>query len=143
VPGQAVALVRNDDSHLEERYRFNKNEAPKFDWLHPGDILPSRAQAQTADAVHALVCIHATHVLVGTYGSSGNVGVRVDWDLRVLRWPSGEVIAAQAFTGHAPDDIGEFKQGESNVARRGRTSSEAYAWMKELIAHQGPATEVR
>lgn len=83
----------------------------KLSRLHPGAI------AETSEDIRALVCVDETTVEVGVYVSrkervfSGPpyYARQVIWDVRILAWPSRNLIAGRSFRGDKPpESIGEL-----------------------------------
>lgn len=109
VEGPAVAFIRRDDSKIEEQYRHYA----KSTWAEYR-IAPEHARPTSADAVRAVICVQVVYTEVGTYevySSSGPISfsgwvpaARVDWDVRIIRWPSGDPVAAKVFQGQSPSE---------------------------------------
>lgn len=62
-------------------------------------------EAQSPDQVQTLVCVRKTKTCVATYTgpTSGNIpGYRRDWEVRLVTWPAGEVLASESYAGRDP-----------------------------------------
>ena len=70
---------------------------------------------------------------VGTY-EPGIKAIRIQWDVRVLRWPSGELISGSTFQGHDPPQVVEMKGYERSETETGSYPHGAYSWLDEMIA---------
>jgi len=139
----AIALIQSDNSQLLERFR--EGNPPLGAWRPHGAsyevaIIPTRAQTVSPDAVQTLVCVRQTYNQVGRY-SSNHPAVRLDWDVRVLRWPSGELLSGRTFRGPDPPQQADFKGWSpctetSKCATKsgGQPSGEALRWLDEIIA---------
>ena len=57
-----------------------------------------------AAEVQGLLCVHEIWKTVGKY-TSGVPADQRDFDVRVVRWPTGDVLAAAAFRGGAPPGV--------------------------------------
>ena len=144
VPGEAVAFIQYDDSQIpfDRRYEHEK-EKPVGDWQSTLDfnILPSRIRAWEEKRVKALVCIRVIANEVGTYvpvspdpTKKWDVAAhREDWDVRVMRWPSGELIAGQYFQG--PDPPVDMQTNDPKDRRSGGPPTDAMnRWLDTLFA---------
>jgi hypothetical protein len=144
VKGPAISLLQYDFSRLDEKYR--EGNPPHTPWRARGvpyypSPVPSGAEAKSADAVQALVCIRQIYNLVGTYQPSNNPAVRLDWDVRVLRWPSGEQLFASTFQGPDPPANAELHgYGDCTAASKtcatksgGDPFTDAQRWLAPLI----------
>jgi hypothetical protein len=143
--GPAVALIQSDFSQLEEKYR--EGNPPFMPWRQQGlpyqsSVVPTRAQATTTDAVQTLVCVRQTYIRVGFYQPSNTPAVRLDWDVRVVRWPSGEPLAGMTFRGPDPPQDADLKgygtctEASKTCATKsgGEPVGNALRWLDELIA---------
>lgn len=145
VAGPGVGLFQYDFSQLEERYR--ERNPPLTEWRHRdlsflASVVPHRALATSPDAVKLVACIRETRFLVGYYEPSKTPAVRLDWDVRLLLWPGGEVIAQMTFRGPDPDQKAEL-QGYGNCTQTSETCAtksggdpftQAHDWLDGLIA---------
>jgi hypothetical protein len=143
VRGPAIALIQSDNSRLEERFR--EGNPPLSNWRpHPASyetaVIPARAQTASLDAVQALVCVRQTYTQVGRY-SSNHPAVRLDWDVRVVRWPGGEPLAGRTFRGPDPPEKADFRGWSlctetSKCATKsgGPPSNDAARWLDEVVA---------
>jgi hypothetical protein len=128
--GPSIALLQPDNSQLPEKDRGSN---PLWPWRpdYTASVLASLryGQPKTADAVQTLVCVRETSIQVGVYQPSGRSAIRNDWDVRVLRWPSGEVMVGRTFRGPDPP-----KQATSTYEMTsGRPTNEAKLWLDDLI----------
>jgi hypothetical protein len=142
VRGPAIALIQSDFSQLSEKYR--EGNPPLGTWRPHGAsyevaIIPTRAKTVSPDAVQTLVCVRQTYNQVGRY-SSNHPAVRLDWDVRVVRWPSGEPMSRMTFHRDPPQQA-DFKGWSpctetSKCATKsgGQPSDEALRWLDEVIA---------
>jgi hypothetical protein len=84
-------------------------------WDFISGYFPSIAEAGSAAEVKTLVCIKETRLKVGEYvpirtpdspviplPTSLGAGYQIEWDVRLVRYPSGEVLAAERFLGDPP-----------------------------------------
>lgn len=65
-------------------------------------------RARTQDEARALVCVKKTRARVASYLGPGATvpGYRVDWEVRVVSWPAGEVLGSESYSGdRLPDTI--------------------------------------
>ena len=145
VRGPVVALIQYDFSQLEEKFR--EGNPPFLPWRQQGlpyqvSVVPSRAQATTTDAVQTLVCVRQTYIRVGFYQPNNTPAVRLDWDVRVTRWPTGEQVAGMTFRGPDPPQDADLK-GYSPCTEASKTCAtksggepvgSALGWLDGLIA---------
>jgi hypothetical protein len=140
VKGPAAAFQRHDDSQIEKEYRRYANST----WEKPfSRIIPKHAQTISADAVRAVICLQSIYTRVGTYeitDFSAPVpfpisvpGAREDWDVRVIRWPSSEPVAAKVFLGKNPSVGKTSARGGTFVSGLGPWSSEVEGWLEGVI----------
>jgi WD40 repeat protein len=90
ISGLALTLV-NTSPGSEGWRQFNERYLDLYTFL-----------AQSADQVHALICIDETYKQVATYSDYAAAN-QIYWQARVVRWPSGEVVnVSPAFKGDRP-----------------------------------------
>jgi WD40 repeat protein len=92
-------------------------------------------KAMSPDQVQTVVCIHENRIKVGGY-TDGEAAYKRRWDVRLARWPEGEVIAAQRFTGGSPTAIKTHK----GPGYGSTPYTAVYAW---LLALSGETTVLR
>src|SRR5436305_1108515 len=83
VRGSAVVLEQFDAREVKEKYRGDN--PPLSKWWTYEDLI--RAEAKTEDSVQTLVCIRVANIQIGIYQPDDIAAVRVDYDVRVVRWP--------------------------------------------------------
>jgi tricorn protease-like protein len=70
-----------------------------------GYTIPFLEATKAAD-VRMLVCIKETREKIGYYGGLGDIlrdfGYRLTWDIRLVLWPSGDVIGGKRLVGGDP-----------------------------------------
>lgn len=106
-------------------------------------------EAYTFGEVKALVCIQESRVRVGTYVAvtpdptqAVAPAYRLDWQVRVIAYPQGSLLAVNAFTGEEPlftiqigSDGGSENYGEA-------PSANAANWLNTLAMANTPSTEL-
>jgi hypothetical protein len=95
--------------------------------------LGHRAEARSAAAVQAVACVLAIFNQVGVYQPDNIPAVRTDLDVRLIRWPSGELLASMIFRGPDPPAQQEASKG-AKVLSGGSPNNEMNRWLDELIA---------
>ncbi|MFN8556980.1 MAG: WD40 repeat domain-containing protein [Dehalococcoidia bacterium] len=109
--------------------------------------------AQTVEQVRSLACVRETRVQVGTYvpasstpssGSGGRAGgglpaYRLDWQVRLARWPDGTVIAATELRGTEPGEkITVNERTGPSVEGYGSSPDNAFkAWLSGRLRQPG------
>lgn len=136
VIGPAVAFRA-----LDERYGYGTEwqtygTGPPVPWEH--------ATATAADEVRAVVCIRQGYDVVGSYQSSdapltadigsGVPAVRSDWDIQVIRWPSGEPVAAKFFQAADPPAKVEGLPATAKHWSGPVAMEETKAWLEAMLA---------
>ena len=134
VQAPAIAFLQEDSSRLEQKYRGTPE--PFSTWYPYQYYLPSSAHPKSADAVQALVCIRKISIQIGTYQPNNNVaGVRRDWGIRVIRWPSGEPLVGMDVRGEDPPSQAKFSSYTSGSTVTGQDREpEAKRWLDGLFA---------
>jgi hypothetical protein len=133
VRGPAVAVTQLDFRQVEEKYRDGSN--PLTDWWSYDGLMPSRAEAKTVDGVQTLFCIRQVYIQIGIYRPDNIAAVRQDWDVRVVRWPSGEPMASMVIRGpEPPQDIKKSAGDNKTTYYAGSPDNEAKRWLDEVIA---------
>jgi hypothetical protein len=94
LPGALLSLARGTDAMGGPAWTHPN--VPGFPFGRPLD--PAR--------VKAVACIDPRSVSVGMY-TSGGTAWRKDWDVRVLSWPDGEVLAGDLLQGGPPPTFRE------------------------------------
>lgn len=100
-PLPALLLWSRDESSVQQGSRASTRgaEAWKSDNNH---TLAHRFSARSFAGLKSVVCLLERYVQVGAYDRSGSAAVRIDHDVRVIRWPEGTVLAARTFQGADP-----------------------------------------
>jgi WD40 repeat protein len=62
-------------------------------------------EAITTTEVKSIICINQKGSKVGTYIPSGIDAIRIDWDIRVISWPNGDIVAKTYLRGSHPPRI--------------------------------------
>ena len=129
--GPAIVLGQLDFRQVEDKY-FDGSQKLS-DWFATNtDIV--RAYANKEGSVQAAVCIRHAFIQIGIYRPDNIAAVREDWDVRVLRWPSGEVLAGKDFPGQAPPP--EIKATTGQYGKQYDApgpDQDAKRWLNELI----------
>lgn len=100
--GPVFDLEELDESQLDPSTFHDTNlNRWRADSLPALNGIPAELTAPP-DAAHALVCLRRLQVQVGSFQISGSAAVRLDDDVRLLSWPDGALVAAQAFQGPDP-----------------------------------------
>jgi hypothetical protein len=132
--GPGLTLTQYDRRQLEEKDR-GVGAPPLSPWYAGDSILLTDDQATSADALKMLICVRATHIFVGTYQPGNYSAIRVDWDVRVLRWPGGEPLAASTFRGHEPPAERRMEAApRTSQVTGGDPLGDASKWLETLIA---------
>lgn len=132
IAGPAVAFVR-----LDEKFGYGTA------WGAFGDrLVPEKhAKAGSADDVRAVVCVQQIFTEVGKYQATDSqtgtvsemIANRIDFDIRVLRWPGGELLAARSFQGADPPEKVELQPGLSHWSGN-LPIVDASNWLDEVLA---------
>jgi hypothetical protein len=90
----------------------------------------------SASSFKSLACVDEKHVTLGTYvdqatGKSSPAD-RIDWTVRVLSWPNGDLIAEHQFQGADPPPNCTENAGISDCVGK-PPQTEATAWIKTVI----------
>ena len=100
--GPVLTLLELDESEIPASARDTNLDR----WLAASDPditgVPLAQIATAADSAQALVCVIERQVQVGSFEISGSPAVRIDYDVRLLSWPDGAVVAATSLTGGDP-----------------------------------------
>lgn len=91
----------------------------------------------TSDATFkSLACVDQQRVKVGTYVDQATNKTsdadRLDWTVRILSWPSGDVVAVHQFQGADPPDSCTSGNG-LNECEGKPPQDQATAWVKTVI----------
>ena len=150
----AIALKQIDEGGLGQQYR-DRNLTPG-EWIGEntynaarntqiGYLLPYELRAASAETVQSLVCVRERRIEVGTYQEVKYAAGRLDWDVRVLRWPDGAVLAANSFRGGDPPDVYQSKSrtdpcgsnlpGAVCLTQYGKSPQDDFmTWLKTVLA---------
>jgi hypothetical protein len=115
-----IAMKRYDESAVQERYRDGRMDARE--WiaengynaagnLHASTFLPTSLRATSVEDVQSLACVQERRVQVGTYQRTEWAAARIDWDVRLVRWPDGAVLGTMSFRGADPPESHSFQAG--------------------------------
>lgn len=132
VKGPAIVYGQFDYSQIREKYRDSDMKTPGEWFVANTDIV--LAYAKKVDGVQTSVCIRHAYIQIGIYQPNDIAAVRYDWDIRVLRWPSGETLASTVVRGQGPPP--EIKLPASQIGKRyygDAPDKEAKRWLNELI----------
>lgn len=83
-----------------------------------------------ADQARALVCVRQKRVQRLTY-ESGAIGYQRDWDIRVVRWPEGQVIASKFFQGSQPPRMAFVRKGTKVIYGDEPSTQGMLRWLAE------------
>jgi hypothetical protein len=125
-----VLYWRRDESQVQASSR-SSTAGPG--WL--GEIygdLPEAVKARTVEEVKTVVCRQEHYIQVGTYQMSQSAAVRIDWELRLVRWPTGETLAARTFRGGDPP-ASRTTMGHLSWEHGPRPEAEAKAWLEQTL----------
>lgn len=132
--GPAVALTQLDFRQIQEEYRDSSKPLTDW-WSYDIDLMPSRAEAKAVDGVQTLFCIRQVYIQIGIYQPDNIAAAREDWDVRVVRWPSGEPMASMVIRGpEPPQEIKKSAAGNRRLYYVGSPDNEAKRWLDEVIA---------
>lgn len=131
VRGPAVAVTQLDFRQLEEKYR--EGSKPLTEWWSYDGLMPSRAEAKSVDGVQTLFCIRQAYIQVGIYQPDNIAAVRRDWDVRLVRWPSGEPMASMVIRGPEPPQNVKTT-ANTRMYYAGTPDDEGRRWLDEVIA---------
>jgi hypothetical protein len=114
---QSFSAIPSDVSPQAPTLTLISHGLDVWDIIH--SYFPSIAEAEFAAEVKTLICIQETRQKVGDYfpirtpdspvnplATAVGAGYRIDWDVRLVLYPSGEVVAAEHFNGGAPPVYG-------------------------------------
>ena len=100
--GPVLELLKLDESQVTASAR----DPDLGRWLADPDAsitgVPEAQVAAAAGDAHALVCVLEQQVQVGSFAISGSPAVRIDYDVRLVSWPDGALLAGTSFTGGDP-----------------------------------------
>jgi hypothetical protein len=141
--GPAVGLMQRDVHLLEERFwEFQPTALSEWknnDLKYHLSIVPYRVLPASKDSVQTLVCVRDTLYLIGHY-ENGTPGVRHEWAVRVLRWPSGELLGGRVFQGSDPPATAEVEgycnatTNRCSVKGGGKPDTAVLDWLDGLFA---------
>ena len=125
-----VLYWRRDESRVQPGSRSSTAGAGWHGEIY-GD-LPEPLRAATVEDVQAVVCRQENYIQVGTYERSNSAAVRIDWELRLVRWPSGELLAARTFRGADPP-ASRQTQGSQSWEHGETPKAAATAWLEQTL----------
>ena len=102
-------------------------DAPSWELSHQLPHVGSLA----GDEVQTLFCISETRSQTGTY-TDGSPAYQLFWEVRVVSWPAGRVIARNSFTGSPPPESKVFASGS---AEGSYLDSEFASWVFREVDH--------
>lgn len=126
----AVLYWRRDESKVQTQSR-SSTAGPGWRGELAGD-LPQTLSARTAEEVQTVACREERYIQVGVYQESNSAAVRIDYELRLLRWPGGELLAARTFRGGDPPAT-RTTQGSVSWEHGPRPQAEATAWLEQSL----------
>jgi hypothetical protein len=102
VHGPVLTLIELDESQVtasardSDLGRWFADNVPDISGVPPAQI------ATSAGTARALLCLLERQVQVGSFEISGSPAIRIDYDVRLLSWPDGVLVAGASFTGGDP-----------------------------------------
>lgn len=129
-----VLYWRRDESQVQPQSRSSTAGAEWHGEIY-GD-LPASTRASTPEEVQTIVCRQEQYIQVGVYQNSESAAVRIDWELRLVRWPTGESLAARTFRGGDPP-ASRTTRGSVSWEHGPTPQAEASAWL-ESVLQPGP-----
>jgi hypothetical protein len=126
VKGPAIGLVRHDEKYT-----------PHAEWNAYGfgysAYIPPHAHATSEDGVRIVVCAQGVGTQVGFYQPNNVPAIRLDLDVRIIRYPTGEPLASMTFQGPDPaPEINTTSQNPTSLSGSYPTG-ELNRWLQGLI----------
>lgn len=119
ISGQSVVMKKD----------IGKDYYPSFD-------LYGLPLATSAAMFKSLVCIDVKRVSMGTYvdpGGNTTSADRRDWDVAVLSWPAGDLIAQSHFQGGDPPDTCTATTTDRSACQGSEPTTAARDWLNTVI----------
>lgn len=97
--------------------------------------LPPKMLARSVEEVRSVVCLLEQYVQVGTYETTNSAAVRLDYEVRVIGWPGGDLVAVRTFPGGDPPKERTHSTGAMSW-ERGAPPDEAAvtAWLEQVFS---------
>lgn len=130
----ALLLWRRDESDVQDGSRSSTAGADQ--WRSDNNHrLPAKLLARSLESLQSVVGLVERFVQVGTYEATKTAAVRIDYEVRVVRWPSGELLAARTFRGADPPAQRTSSSGVKSWEHGQPPDAAAVeAWLSEVFA---------
>ncbi|MDE3090062.1 MAG: WD40 repeat domain-containing protein [Chloroflexota bacterium] len=113
-------------------------------WSIPPSHQPPFIEALSASEVQTLVCIKENVNSVGSY-MDGQPAYQLRWDIRLVRWPDGQVLAKTDLLGGKPPQIKTY--GGPGYGFDPNHNGEFFLWLfsnlgEKILSHSGAVMSI-